>query len=548
MIDPIAFVGRTGAGSSVVRGLLLGAACLLFALGNDGPARGYALPTPQAVMFARSDALQWIDLGPTGKVEKLQARWPDGRRQEITSSRDQLKMTVGHPGRSSAFENKNVASAALAQRHPETHADQEHAEPADYAKAHIELGTALESRGRLDDAIRHYRRALDFNPASAEVNNHLGRALAAQEKWDQAVEQFRKALEVNPRFAEARVNLGMVYESRNKTDQAMDEFRKALRHAPDDARAHHRLGLALESRGKLKAAFKHFGRALEINPDYVRVHRELGMARSSQQRFDQAIDHFRLALRIDPDDADANYQIGIALRVRDRVDGAIEHYRRALDAQPDHADAHYELAFVLGSKGELDEAIDHYRRAIGARPTHARAHNNLGAMLGMQGQLDEAISHYRQALAIDPDYVDTHQNLGQLLFRTKRAEEALGHFRLVLDAQPDSLAVLADAAWILATHSSADVRAPREAIEYAERASRLTQNRHPAVLDILAAAYAADGQFDRATQTAQAALDLPTTPQTQSLTDPIRERLKLYRQSKPFHQPSPLPNEPAQTE
>jgi tetratricopeptide (TPR) repeat protein len=61
-------------------------------------------------------------------------------------------------------------------------------------------------------------------------------------------------------------------------------------------------------------------------------------------------------------------------------------------------------------------------------------------------------------------------------------------------------------AWLLATSTDARVRDGRGAIGFAERAVAATNRKNPAILDTLAAAYAEDGQFDRAVNVQQDAL------------------------------------------
>jgi Flp pilus assembly protein TadD len=47
------------------------------------------------------------------------------------------------------------------------------------ARAHNNLGFALERQGDLDGAIREYRRALDLDPGYAQAGRNLQRAWAA---------------------------------------------------------------------------------------------------------------------------------------------------------------------------------------------------------------------------------------------------------------------------------------------------------------------------------------------------------------------------------
>ncbi|MBL7220118.1 MAG: hypothetical protein ISS69_08385 [Phycisphaerae bacterium] len=53
----------------------------------------------------------------------------------------------------------------------------------------------------------------------------------------------------------------------------------------------------------------------------------------------------------------------------------------------------------------------------------------------------------------------------------------------------------------------------------------------------LAAAYAEAGQFDQAIATASGALEMAIKHRQTHLLAPIRSRLKLYRQGKPYRQP-----------
>ena len=90
-------------------------------------------------------------------------------------------------------------------------------------------------------------------------------------------------------------------------------------------------------------------------------------------------------------------------------------------------------------------------------------------------------------------------------------------------------------AWLLATHPDLESR-KSDAVSLAERAAALTNHRHPVILDTLAAAYAADGQYDKAVETAEAALALASAARDKKLAGGIRERLILYRVRTPFTQ------------
>ena len=81
-------------------------------------------------------------------------------------------------------------------------------------RAHSNLGVALADRQLLDEAIAHYRKALEINPDYAEAHNNLGLALADRGPTDEAIAHYRKALEIKPDYAEAHNNLGLALADR----------------------------------------------------------------------------------------------------------------------------------------------------------------------------------------------------------------------------------------------------------------------------------------------------------------------------------------------
>src|SRR5439155_1098352 len=76
-----------------------------------------------------------------------------------------------------------------------------------YAEAHYNLGRLLVQKGLLDEAIAHYEKALEMNPADAEAHNNLGATLFANGHVDEAIAHYRKALAIKPDYADVSSNL-----------------------------------------------------------------------------------------------------------------------------------------------------------------------------------------------------------------------------------------------------------------------------------------------------------------------------------------------------
>ena len=312
---------------------------------------------------------------------------------------------------------------------------------------------------------------------------------------------------------------------------------KRVRDTPDDFEAHHELALYYLEAGRIDEATARFEQTLGLNPRFAAAYYNLGIILAGQGRLDEAEGRFHQALATDPEHVDALTNLGVVLQARGRLDDAAGHYRRAIEIDPEAADAHLNLAVALQSLGRVDDAIVSYRRALAIRPTDVDAHTNLGVVLAGQGNAGVAIGHYLQALELNPVFAQAHHHLAVALAGAHRPEEAIDHHRRALDAQPDEPAFLNGLAWLLATCPDPAVQDPAEAIRLAEHAASLTARRHVLVLDTLAAAYAAAGQYARAVTTAQAALALIPDGQAAELAAAVDERLRLYTRRQPYRQP-----------
>jgi spermidine synthase len=204
--------------------------------------------------------------------------------------------------------------------------------------------------------------------------------------------------------------------------------------------------------------------------------------------------------------------------------------------QPEAAAAQYNLGTTLLQLGDHEAAVRHLEHALRLDPAYVRAHTNLGAALRVQGKLPEAIRHFRQALLARPDDGDALYNLASALTVGGEFEAAITYYRRALRVQPDAPEAHAELAWLLATHPDPRLRDPGEAVRLAERASRLTHRQDAAVLDVLAAAYAALGRFDEAVATARTALALLPASQSERATS-IQHRLDLYTKGRPYRGP-----------
>lgn len=150
-------------------------------------------------------------------------------------------------------------------------------EDPEHASATSNLGVVHWQQGRMDKALEHFNRALDFNPQDPDILLNSARALRAAGELETAADLYRIVLELH-----------------GSEEEVWDEFTTLLKEvgasrwqpdglAPEVADCYLEMGVRLAQAQDLIGAAEVAGRALRIDPDKVgghyllaTLHRQLG--------------------------------------------------------------------------------------------------------------------------------------------------------------------------------------------------------------------------------------------------------------------------------
>jgi tetratricopeptide (TPR) repeat protein len=182
-------------------------------------------------------------------------------------------------------------------------------------RAHLSLGKALGAAGRIDEAIGHYRKALDIVPDYLDARYNLANALQNKGLLTQAVDEYQTVLRVDPGYTRARINLGVALVRLKRFDEAVSNYQETLRtvEGPSAADIHCNLAVALLYAGHADQAITHFQQALALAPNDSDTRRNLAQVLMRQGRFNEAVQQFRALLRMNPNDAQAQTGLNEAL-------------------------------------------------------------------------------------------------------------------------------------------------------------------------------------------------------------------------------------------
>lgn len=244
-----------------------------------------------------------------------------------------------------------------------THAIEFNGENAAY---HNSLGTVLLALGRLEDAERSFRLALDLNPAYPEAYNNLGNALQDMGRHEEAVANYENAVQLSPHYAEAYCNCGRALQVLGQRKEAIEAFQRALDLKPGYVKARRSLGEVQWELGDMDEARASFERALELDPEDEDTCVALAIFFERSSKLEEGLAMAERALGIKPGDLQAHIVAAKCERRLGRAQAALSRLE-ALKLENVNAVggdvAFYEVAALRDRTGNYEQAYDAYKRA-----------------------------------------------------------------------------------------------------------------------------------------------------------------------------------------
>jgi predicted CXXCH cytochrome family protein len=133
----------------------------------------------------------------------------------------------------------------------------------------VNYGRFLESRTRMDGAIRAYRMAVQEQPWLSTGHYNLGTALARNGEPEAARDALLQAAALDPKNPQIWGNLGAVYGQLGKSDSTGYAFERAVAMAPESALALGNLGAFYLNQNRFEQAIRFLGRAVDSDPGFA---------------------------------------------------------------------------------------------------------------------------------------------------------------------------------------------------------------------------------------------------------------------------------------
>lgn len=145
------------------------------------------------------------------------------------------------------------------------------------AAAHFNLGVALRSQNKFQEACRSFEHATELQANYSDAMDALAHAYISLYDWPAAARVLNEIISSCPYKAETRSNLGTVYQAMGRIEDAVAAYESALKINPRLTGTLNTLGSAYLGRGDFERAERSYRQCLAANPADLRARSNLLM-------------------------------------------------------------------------------------------------------------------------------------------------------------------------------------------------------------------------------------------------------------------------------
>jgi tetratricopeptide (TPR) repeat protein len=299
----------------------------------------------------------------------------------------------------------------------------------------IREAQSLHQAGKLDQAIEDYRLFLKDYPDVAQVRSNLGAALASAGRYEEAIVEYERALKLSA-LPQIRLNLALAYYKANSIPLAVENLQKVHADMPNDIRVVMLLAdchLRLDENQKVVELLD----PLEaLHEDDLAIIYLLGTAlvRDGQVERGQAIIERILK---NGDSAEARLLIGTTKLLGHDAPGALEDLQKAVELNPNLISAHAYYARALRETANPEAAKKEFLAELSINPNDFFSNLHLGVILKEEQRFDEALPYLKHALEVRPGDPGVLYQIAALHLAARNYSDAQKELEALVKDSPD---------------------------------------------------------------------------------------------------------------
>ena len=301
-----------------------------------------------------------------------------------------------------------------------------------HARARFNLGDTAGAEADLNHVI-------ELAPERPTGYIELGLLRTSQKRFTEAEALFRKALAWDPGSADAMKGLAAVYLAENKPADALHFLEGQIEHNRNSSPLFLYQGQVLLETKQYDAAEAALARAVELDQSNLVALLLLAQTRASLNKFDQAIADYRSAIALSPRNASLFVALGVLFEKKRDWQQASDNYRKALALKSDEPLAANNLAYLLlEHSGDVNVALSLAQTGRKGLPNLPNSADTLGWAYYRTGAYSAAAPLLETAVRAVPDNQSYRYHLGVTYEKLKDSARAKSELEKAISLDPKS--------------------------------------------------------------------------------------------------------------
>jgi tetratricopeptide (TPR) repeat protein len=305
------------------------------------------------------------------------------------------------------------------------------------------LGKVSAALGDTQDAVRHFRNAIELDETDIRAYIALAKHYADTKRPSEAVAVLVDAQRNVEITAEVRRLLGWAQLQRGELDEAIVQFEAAIAEEPRDSASVFGLAQAYRRKRRFDDAAEALDKVAELDAKFPTLQLERGRLAEASGDLEGAIAGYQAALAETPDDVALKSRLGAALVLMGQLEEAETLLRDVLRAQPYSAEGEHYLGRIELERGQIEASRQRFARAARLDPENGTYRMYLGWAALDSNEMTPALRDLEAAIKLDPNLGDAYWLRARIRIRAGTVRDALADLERAIELNPNRIDVWA---------------------------------------------------------------------------------------------------------
>jgi tetratricopeptide (TPR) repeat protein len=256
---------------------------------------------------------------------------------------------------------------------------------------------------RIQEAASGYRQMIGLNPRDVHALHRMGLVCVHTNEIVEADNYLTRAVDVDPARADLCEHAGLIAAMKGEYTRAEALYHRALQLAGSTVTLHRNLGDCLRLLGRLIEARTHYRAALSIEPDLHHSVRAIARISTELGDTDDAADYWLQAWSLDSSSLQDGLDLIVALGKAKRTAFVNQVVAQIEEREATNAQALQELCLALYKIDHFADMLNVARRGLALDSQRVTLHHYAAHALSVRGNVTDALVHSRQAVGLAPD-------------------------------------------------------------------------------------------------------------------------------------------------